>query len=106
MIGVANSCIHAGAHVHVHYVGMVDAAAVHVAGCAYRNNVTVETPETFEGYMRADGRVRSRNFMVVTTSVNCSATVCRHIVQAGQAEAAAFPNVGGIVAAAAACRRR
>ena len=98
IIGVATAPIRAGEHVHVHNVGMIDSAAEHAVGHAYRATVPVEAPATFEGYVRADGRVGTRNFIGVIASVNCSATVCRHIVQAAQAEAAAFPNVDGVVA--------
>lgn len=98
VIGVATVPIHAGEHVHVHNVGMADSAAEHKAGHAYRITVPVDAPATFEGYVRADGRVGTRNFIGVIASVNCSATVCRHIAQAAQAEVAAFPNVDGVVA--------
>jgi altronate hydrolase len=98
VIGVATASISAGEHVHVHNVGMADSAAQHQVGHAYRATVPVEAPATFEGYVRSDGRVGTRNFIGVIASVNCSATVCRHIAQAAQAEAAAFPNVDGVVA--------
>ncbi|WP_426398660.1 UxaA family hydrolase [Ralstonia sp. R-29] len=98
VIGVATAPIRAGEHVHVHNVGMADSAAEHTFGHAYRVTVPVDAPATFEGYVRADGCVGTRNFIGVIASVNCSATVCRHIVQAAQAEAAAFPNVDGVVA--------
>ncbi|WP_439891270.1 UxaA family hydrolase [Ralstonia sp. 25C] len=98
IIGVATAPIRAGEHVHVHNVGMADSAAEHTVGHAYRATVPVDAPATFEGYVRADGRVGTRNFIGVIASVNCSATVCRHIVQAAQVEAAAFPNVDGVVA--------
>ena len=98
IIGVATTPIRAGEHVHVHNVGMADSAAEHAVGHAYRATVPVDAPATFDGYVRADGRVGTRNFIGVISSVNCSATVCRHIVQAAQAEAATFPNVDGVVA--------
>ncbi|CAJ0819787.1 Galactarate dehydratase (L-threo-forming) [Ralstonia wenshanensis] len=98
VIGVATAPIRAGEHVHVHNIGMANSTAEHAVGHAYRATIPVDTPATFEGYVRADGRVGTRNFIGVISSVNCSATVCRHIVQAAQAEAAAFPNVDGVVA--------
>ncbi|CAJ0893184.1 Galactarate dehydratase (L-threo-forming) [Ralstonia sp. LMG 32965] len=98
VIGVATAPIRAGEHVHVHNIGMAHASAQHAVGHAYRATIPVDTPATFEGYVRTDGRVGTRNFIGVISSVNCSATVCRHIVQAAQAEAAAFPNVDGVVA--------
>ena len=55
---------------------------------------------TFEGFLRADGRVGVRNYVGVLTSVNCSATVARIIAE--QAERSGmlkdYPNVDGVMA--------
>ncbi|GAB3165944.1 hypothetical protein GCM10027059_24300 [Myceligenerans halotolerans] len=54
---------------------------------------------TFRGYRRADGRVGTRNFLAILTSVNCSATTAKMI--ADQFRGAAldeFPNVDGVIA--------
>ncbi|MBO0608981.1 UxaA family hydrolase [Myceligenerans salitolerans] len=54
---------------------------------------------TFRGYRRADGRVGTRNYLAILTSVNCSATTARMI--ADQFRGAAldeFPNVDGVIA--------
>ena len=53
--------------------------------------------------MRADGRVATRNYIGVLTSVNCSATVARAIADHFRRDIhpealAAFPNVDGVVA--------
>ena len=40
---------------------------------------TSTTPATFKGIVRADGRIATRNYIGVLTSVNCSATVARAI---------------------------
>jgi altronate hydrolase len=60
-------------------------------------------PATFEGIVRADGRVATRNYIGVLTSVNCSATAARaiadHFRRDIHPEALAdFPNVDGVVA--------
>ena len=39
----------------------------------------VAKPATFDGIVRADGRVATRNYIGVLTSVNCSATAARAI---------------------------
>ena len=39
----------------------------------------VAEPATFQGIVRPDGRVATRNYIGVLTSVNCSATVARAI---------------------------
>ena len=98
-IGTATAAIAAGEHVHVHNVGMADSVHDHAAGAGYRPTVPAAQPLTFEGYVRSDGRVATRNYLGVISSVNCSATVCRHIADAFRGEAlAAFPNVDGVVA--------
>jgi altronate hydrolase len=63
----------------------------------------VETPATFQGIVRADGRVATRNYLGILTSVNCSATVARAIADHFRRDIhpealAAFPNVDGVVA--------
>ena len=54
---------------------------------------------TFQGFVRADGRVGTRNYVGVLTSVNCSATVARAIADAFRGDTLAdYPNVDGVVA--------
>ena len=54
---------------------------------------------TFNGIVRHDGRVATRNFIGLLSSVNCSATVIHHIATHFTPERlAAFPNVDGVVA--------
>ena len=57
----------------------------------------------FEGIVRADGRVATRNYLGVLTTVNCSATAARFIAEQfrfgpGGSALAEFPNVDGVVA--------
>ena len=64
------------------------------------------TPQaTFQGILRPDGRVATRNYVGILSSVNCSATVSRYIADAfkrdpftGEGLLADFPNVDGVVA--------
>ena len=58
-----------------------------------------EEPRTFRGYRRKDGRAGVRNYIGVLTSVNCSATVARHIAEAAEKTGLldGFDNVDGIV---------
>ena len=54
---------------------------------------------TFQGIVRADGRVATRNYIGVLTSVNCSATVARYIADTFRGGALDdYPNVDGVVA--------
>ena len=53
----------------------------------------------FMGFVREDGRVGTRNFIGILSSVNCSATVIRNIAAHFTPERlAAFPNVDGVAA--------
>jgi altronate hydrolase len=98
-IGIASADIAAGQHVHVHNVGMAESSHAHAAGAGYRPTAAAATALTFEGFVRADGRVATRNYLGVISSVNCSATVCRHIADAFKGQALdAFPHVDGVVA--------
>ena len=96
VIGVATRDIAAGAHVHVHNLAVSDLRAAAEAGRAWQRR---EAPRSFMGYRRKDGRVGTRNYIGVLTSVNCSATVARHIAEAADKSGllAGFPNVDGIV---------
>jgi altronate hydrolase len=54
---------------------------------------------TFQGYVRASGKVGTRNFIGILSTVNCSATVVNKIAQWFTPERlAAYPNIDGVVA--------
>jgi altronate hydrolase len=54
---------------------------------------------TFHGILRADGRVATRNYLGILTSVNCSVTAAKLIADQFRAGALAdFPHVDGVVA--------
>src|SRR5579863_9424493 len=77
VIGAASLAIHAGDHVHLHNLVMHESRRT---AEAYRTNsidphLPVSERQTFEGYLRRDGRVGTRNYIVIISSVNCSATV-------------------------------
>ena len=53
----------------------------------------------FMGFVREDGRVATRNFIGIVSTVNCSATVSHRIAEWFTPERlAAFPNVDGVAA--------
>ncbi|MBT0773347.1 altronate dehydratase [Kineosporia sp. J2-2] len=102
-IGVATTGITAGDHVHSHNLGMDP--SVGADGQAYEfGTVHTELPDTarertFQGYHRADGRVGTRNYVAVLTSVNCSASAARMIADQFRGPALdAFPGVDGVIA--------
>jgi len=101
-IGVATADITPGEHVHLHNLAMQDSDAEH--HFAQDGHPTQLLPEaerrTFEGYVRHDGQVGTRNYIGIVTSVNCSATVAKaiadHFNRSG--ELSGFANVDGVVA--------
>jgi len=103
VIGHATQPIAAGQHVHTHNLAFSDIARAHEPGAAVRPTAYAAEPATFDGIVRADGRVATRNYIGILTSVNCSATAARaiadHFRRDIRPEALApFPNVDGVVA--------
>ena len=99
IIGFATREIAAGQHVHVHNLEVRDFARDYAFGEAYRPTPVVEAPATFRGIVRPDGRVATRNYIGILSTVNCSATVAKYVSEAFRGEAlAGFPNVDGVVA--------
>jgi altronate hydrolase len=125
-IGVTSGPVRAGQHVHVHnlvslaHLGAATAPwRAAAAGTAADGSAAVGTaavgsasvpaglaipPDrvtpTFRGYLRPDGRVGTRNYLAVMSSVNCSATAVKRIAAAFAAPGALapFPGVDGVVA--------
>jgi altronate hydrolase len=105
IIGFASRPIAPGEHVHTHNCEMRDFARDYAYGADARPTDYFAEPATFLGIRRADGRVATRNYIGVLTSVNCSATVARYIAQAfrrdpfgGGSALDDFPQVDGVVA--------
>ena len=103
IIGVATQSIAKGAHVHTHNLAFSDFAREHAPGAGAQPTAYVDKPATFDGIVRADGRVATRNYIGILTSVNCSATAARaiadHFRRDIRPEALAeFANVDGVVA--------
>ncbi|MEY4908112.1 MAG: hypothetical protein RL260_1830, partial [Pseudomonadota bacterium] len=103
VIGTATQPIAPGQHVHTHNLAFSDFAREHADGVDAVPTAFEAEPATFDGIIRADGRVATRNYIGVLTSVNCSATVARAIADQFRRDIrpealAEFPNVDGIVA--------
>lgn len=102
IIGLARYDIQPGDHVHTHNLGVegfdrdpafgVDARPVDLA--------PVATRRTFLGYRRPDGRVGTRNYVAVLSTVNCSAHAAREIARHWQqpGSLAAYPYIDGVIA--------
>ncbi|KUY54573.1 UxaA family hydrolase [Burkholderia sp. RF2-non_BP3] len=103
IIGVARETIARGQHVHVHNLGMAEFAREHAFGAAASPTRLDDTSATFMGIRRDDGRIATRNYIGILTSVNCSATVARAIADHFRREVnphalADYPNIDGVIA--------
>src|SRR5829696_1579820 len=79
---VAAGHINAGEHVHVHNLGMGDFDKDYAYGVDAKPTDYVAAPATFQGVVRPDGRVATRNYIGILTSVNCSAHVASVVADA------------------------
>jgi altronate hydrolase len=102
IIGFASKPIAAGEHVHTHNLVMGDFERDYAFGADIKPQ-PARRQATFQGIVRADGRVATRNYIGILSSVNCSATAARAIAdhfsrQSNPQALADFPNVDGVVA--------
>jgi len=101
-IGRATVDIVAGTHVHTHNLGMddTDCDGDYDFGTGRSALPAPSGPSrTFLGYHRANGRLGTRNFVGVLTSVNCSASSATMIADQFRGMALdEFPHVDGVVA--------
>ncbi|RVU21765.1 UxaA family hydrolase [Methylobacterium oryzihabitans] len=105
IIGFASRPIAPGEWVHEHNVGLGEAKGDFARDYRFteeaRPTEPLPKPEqaTFEGYRRADGRVGTRNYLGVLTSVNCSATVARFIAEEVNRSRILdeYPTIDGII---------
>lgn len=106
IIGFASKPIAAGEHIHVHNCTIGEEKGSFTRDYAFCADVQPERPKKqaqFMGYQRKNGRVATRNYIGILSSVNCSATVVRAIAdffsRRNNAQALhGFPNIDGVVA--------
>src|SRR5438128_9389116 len=103
IIGLAKQDIQAGQHVHIHNLEMTEYERDYAFSVDAKPTEYVAEPATFMGIVRPDGRVATRNYIGILTSVNCSATVARAIADRFRRDVfpevlAAYPHVDGVVA--------
>ncbi|MEP6147440.1 MAG: UxaA family hydrolase, partial [Nisaea sp.] len=101
VIGFATEDIRPGGHVHTHNVAMQEFERDY-AFCMDRTETDL-IPEaeraTFQGFRRKNGKVGTRNYIGVLTSVNCSASAAKYLADAvTPAMLEKYPNVDGVVA--------
>src|SRR6201996_8899716 len=98
IIGFATQDITPGDWVHEHNI------AFQSVDRDYEFEVDAKDPApqggaTFQGYRRSNGRVGTRNYLGILTSVNCSASVARFI--AAEVERSGmlddFPDIDGVI---------
>ncbi len=100
-IAAATQAILPGQHVHTHNVSMpASMHSSHTQG-ARKEYAPVESApniSSFQGIRRADGRIATRNFVGILTTVNCSATVARAVADHYKGPILErWPGVDGVV---------
>jgi altronate hydrolase len=101
IIGFATARIEPGDHVHTHNLAMGDFARDYAYGVDAKptDYIPEHQRATFEGIVRKDGRVATRNYLGIISTVNCSATASKYIAEHFRGNALAdYPNVDGVVA--------
>ena len=98
IIGFATQPIAPGQHVHVHNLEVRDFSRDYRFGETYHATEFAREPASFQGIVRPDGRVATRNYIGILTSVNCSATVARMVADHFKNRLEKYPNVDGVVA--------
>jgi altronate hydrolase len=99
IIGFAKRPIGPGEHVHLHNLAMGEFTRDYAISADVKPTQFADPAATFMGIVRPDGRVATRNYIGILSTVNCSATVSHGIADAFKGEALAqFPNVDGVVA--------
>ncbi|MGD9289868.1 MAG: UxaA family hydrolase, partial [Desulfobacterales bacterium] len=100
IIGVASVDIQAGDHVHTHNLNIAEFSRDYSVASDARptNFLPQEEQATFDGFIREEGQIATRNYIGVLPSVSCSASVCRYIADAFTDDILAeYPNVDGVV---------
>src|SRR5436190_14315986 len=101
IIGFATEDIVSGAHIHTHNCSFAEFERDYAFAQDAREETLLpaEQRATFEGFRRANGKVGTRNYIGILTSVNCSASVARFMAEAVNRSGllAQYPNVDGVV---------
>lgn len=100
VIGVATVAITPGQHVHTHNLQRTELQQEYEIGCDARPVVPYgpEAARTFQGFLRPDGRVGTRNYIAVVSTVNCSASVARFVRERFRDVSRDHPAIDGVIA--------
>lgn len=100
-IGFAREPISAGDWVHEHNVYVREFERNYAFGTEAKDTPIVPETDraTFMGYSRANGKVGTRNYVAVLTSVNCSASAARFIASEVNNSGVLqdYPNIDGVI---------
>ncbi|WP_423790772.1 UxaA family hydrolase [Microvirga solisilvae] len=101
IIGFASKPVAPGEWLHEHNMEMhAFSRDYHFAEDAKTEEIlSVELQATFQGFRRANGKVGTRNYLAILTSVNCSASVARFIAREVERSGLldAYPNIDGVI---------
>ena len=99
LIGYAATDIKAGDLVHTQNVEFRNTDMAYEFSTDLRYVVPAKTQDSFMGFRRENGRVGTRNYIAIVTSVNCAATAARMIADHFTPDILSqFPNVDGVAA--------
>jgi altronate hydrolase len=96
-IGRAKAAIGAGRHIHTHNLAFEELHLNYEFPAAALPEPPRKSSPTFEGYLREDGRVGTRNYIAVVAASNCAAHTAELVARSYEGETMP-PNVDGVVA--------
>jgi altronate hydrolase len=100
VIGFATADIAVGDHVHIQNLAVGDLQREYEIGTDVRP-VDFYPPASmryFDGYLRDDGRVGTRNYVAIISGVNCSASVSQFVKDKFRDVSRDYPNIDGVLA--------
>ena len=102
VIGLASARIEPGDHVHTHNLREARPGEVVPHGGHGERSATRDAQPVcmrhFDGYLRGDGRVGTRNYVAILSTVNCSATVSHLVRDRFRDVTRDYPSVDGVIA--------
>ncbi len=99
IIGQAKKEINPGDHVHSHNLGMGEHKQDYAFALENSPLASIEDDNTFMGYHREDGKIGTRNYLGILTTVNCAGSVAKFIAEAAEKSDILdrFKNIDGFV---------
>ena len=101
IVGFATKAVPPGSWLHEHNVGMRDFARDYRFSEDAREEeiLPVAQQATFEGFRRSNGKVGTRNYIAILTSVNCSASAARFMAQEIERSGILndYPHIDGVI---------